>query len=966
MAGNIKGLNIEIGGTTTKLVDALKKPVTETQKLKSELKSVNSALKFDSKNVDLLDQKQRLLTKTIESTEDELKLLKEAQKQYIESGKDIDGAEYVVLENKIALCEHSLENLKNQQNNFSGSLQAMGMKATEFGDKTEALGKKFLPVTAGITAVGTAAGAAWNEIDQAYDTIAAGTGATGEALEELKGNFENVFGNFPASAEDTSTALADINTRFGLTDDALEKATEQFLQFSRVNGTDVSGSIENVAKAMYDAGIPTEELGSVLDELTAVSQASGMTVDDLASKLSENGVNMRELGFDTSETLAMLATFEKNGVNTSTVLTGMKTAVKNCAKEGKDGKAEMEAFFKKVEDGSVTAQDAIELFGAKSGAAIFQYAQEGKLNFEDLMQVAADSGGQLEASFEEMIDPADKAQLAVNNLKLAGAELFQTIQEVAAPIIEKLVKKCQDLVNWFKNLSDGQKELIVKLGALAAAIGPVLIGVGKLSKGFGSVIDYFGKTTTAGGKVVASLKGLAGASSIGVGAFAAIVAAVAAVVGAFVHLWNTNEDFRNKMTEIWDGLKQKFQDFAQGIVDRLNSLGFSFKDITEVISTVWNGFCDLLAPVFEAAWQVISTVLGTILDVLTGILDVFIGLFTGNWDQFLQGIQEIFEGIWNGIKEFFQTIWDMIKGILDTVLGWFGTDWETFWNDIKTFFENIWNGIKTFFENIWNNIKSFAEGIWNGIKSLFENVWNGIKSFFENTLNGIKSFAEGIWNGMKSTCQTVWNGIKTAIVDPITTAYNKVKEIFQGIHDWISDKINAAKDTVGSAIDKIKGFFNFEFKWPHIPMPHFSVSGSANPLDWLSGGLPHFSVEWYRKAMDGLIMNSPTIFGLNASGQLMGGGEAGAEAVVGVASLREMIYGAVAQATAAQLDAARMVAASGQAEVLEIDYDRLGNIVIDGIKNLKIEGHAYLDKSKTGTLLADVIDQRLQKAANKR
>ena len=1011
MAGNIKGLTIEIGGTTTKLTQALKEPQKETQSLRSKLKDVDGALKFDTKNVDLLDQKQRLLGQTINSTEQELKLLKQAQKEYVDSGKDIDGAEYVALEKKIGITEKALENLKNQQNNFNGELQALGLKVGEFGEKTEALGKKFLPVTAGVTAVGTAATAAWSELDDAYDGIAAGTGATGDALKDLQANFDNVYGSFPADSADVSTAIADINTRFGLSGQALEEASTKFLQYAKVNNVDVSGSIENVAKAMYDAGIPTEELGTVLDKLTVASQASGLPVDQLSAALSKNGVNMRELGYSTDETIAILTTFEKQGVDTSTVLTGMKGAVKNCAKEGKDAKVEMANLFEAIQNGSATAADAQELFGSKAGTAIYNYAKEGKLNINDMMEVIGNSAGGLEATFNEMLDPADQMQIAMNNLKIAGADLGSAIQSVLAPMLEKLAEICKKVAEWFKGLDDSQKETTVKMGLLAAAIGPALIAIGKMSTGLSQMIKYFGSVQTMGGKVIASIKGLAGASSIGIGAFAGIAAAVAAVGGAFITLWNTNEEFRTKMTEIWDSIVGKVKDFCQGIVDRINALGFNFSDITEVVKAVWQEFCDFLAPVFEGVWQQVETIITAALDIIMGVVDTFIALFKGDWDGFWQGIQEVWDACWNYVNDTVKNVLDMVLGVISEFLSWFGINWTPNFEEINQKWQELWGSIGNFIDEIikaiqeliagfidlfngdwdgfcshvseawnilWEGIKQFGSDIWNGIKDIFSGVWEtirqiwddcmqAIKSKCEEIWNNIQSFLSGIWDGIKGTCRSVWNTIKDNIINPITDAWNSVQRIFGDIQSWITDKINSARDAVGSAIDAIKGFFNFEFRWPHIPLPHFSISGSLNPLDWFDGGLPSIGVEWYAKAMhNGMILDQPTAFGVNSDGQVMAGGEAGPEAVIGVNSLRMLINDAVEQAAMRKLEQIRQAQETPETQSIDIDYEKLASALLAALSGIVIQNSVNIGLKQVLNEMLPLIDSGLEKRKKRR
>lgn len=1012
MAGTIKGITLEIGGTTTKLTQALKAPQKECMALQSKLKEVNKSLKLDPSNVDLLSQKQRLLTSTISSTEQELQVLKEAQRQYISSGKDIDGAEYIALESKIKKTEQSLEALKKQQNLFSADIQSMGIRIGELGTKTENLGKKFLPVTAGVAAVGTAATAAWSELDEAYDGIAAGTGATGDALQELQDSFDHVYGNFPAESAEVGTAIADINTRFGLSGKALEEASTQFLKYAKVNNTDVSGSIEAVAKAMADAKIPTSELGNVLDKLTVASQASGLPVDQLSAALSKNGVSMRELGFSTDETIALLTTFEKQGVDTSVVLTGMKAAVKNCAAQGKDAKTEMASLFEAIQSGSATAADAQELFGSKAGAAIYNYAREGKLNIQDMMDVINNSAGGLDQTFNDMLDPADKVQVALNNLKLVGADLGGQIQETLAPMIEKLAETCRKLADWFKNLSPPTKDLIVKFGLVAAAIGPVLIVIGKMELGFSRMIAYFGNATTWGGKLVAMFSGMGSGITLALGPVLAIVAAIAAVGAAFISLWNTNSEFRDRMISIWESIVGKVSAFCDGIVQRINALGFDFQNITEAIKAIWDGFCSLLSPVFEGVWQQVEIVLSAALDVIMGLVDTFIALFQGDWDGFWAGIQSIWEACWSGIGNTIQNILDMILGIISNFLGWFGINWtpaldaisqqwQSIWTAISDFisqiltviqefaaafvslFQGDWDGfcshLSTAWSTLWTGIQQFGSTIWNGIKSIFSNVWNGIKTVFDNIMqgikskcesvwNGIKSFLSGIWEGIKSTCSNVWNGIKSSIVNPINDALGSVKSIFNSIKNAISDRINGAKDAVSSAIGKIKNLFNFKISWPHIPLPHFSVSGSANPLDWLKGQIPRIGISWYAKAMDkGMILNSPTIFGMAQNGQLLGGGEAGAEAVIGVNSLQRLIENAVDRAAMRRLEQIKMETQSSSVSYkAEIDYDQMAAALLSALSGVVIQNSVNVGLKPVLNEMIPLIDKGLEKRKNRR
>ena len=421
------------------------------------------------------------------------------------------------------------------------------------------------------------------------------------------------------------------------------------------------------------------------------------------------------------------------------------------------------------------------------------------------------------------------------------------ITDLVKGALREFVQKLTELVKWFNNLDDEHKKHILKVAATVAAIGPLLLIFGKLIAGIGNVITGFQKMSTAfnliktGFTLVGTkIKNIGEAFSLAKAGFTgfaaetsplgtalagltpkmvAIGGAVAAVAAAFVHLMATNEEFRNKIASIWDGIKQKFASFCQGIVDRLNQLGFSFKDIIDVLSTIWNNFCNLLAPVFEGAFGAIAAVFGGILDVITGILDVFIGLFTGNWEQFWNGIKEFFIGIWDGIKGIFEGILTAIKGIADVILGWFGTSWDEFWSGIKQFFINIWEGIKNFFSNIMTTIQNIAITIWNAISSFFTTVLNAISTTFTNIWNGIKNFVGGIIETIKNIITTAFNVIKdtiniilNAISTIFTNVWNSIKNFVSSIWDAIKNIVSGAiyivKDTIDTVLNTISSIWS--------------------------------------------------------------------------------------------------------------------------------------------------------------
>lgn len=916
MAGNIKGITLEINGSTTKLVNALKAPIKESRELQTSLKNVNTALKLDPKNVDLLNQKQQLLTKTISSTQNELDILKEAQKQYIASGKDLNSNEYTELEKKIAQTEASLKRLKDEQVDFNGKVQVMGQKLQEFGDKTEKAGKALLPLTAGVAGIGTASVAAFNELDEGYDTIITKTGATGEAADALADSMDAVFGSLPTTAADAGIAIGEVNTRFGSTGEELEDLSRIFIQFAQINETDLNSAIGKVDKNLEAFGLSANDAQGYMGLLTERAQATGISVDTLMDGVSKNGSVFKEMGLSIDESVSLLAMFEQTGIDSTAALAGLKKAQQNATAEGKTLSQSLSESVDRIKNASSETealQIATELFGKKGALEMVHGLREGRISLDDLSKNLDDFSGTVATTFDATLDPPDKLAVALNNLKITGKELGGSILEALAPSFDKIAEAAKKLAAWFSGLSDSQKNMVLVVGGLAAAIGPVLIAIGKMSSGIGAIM--------AGAK---NLSGPLKAVQTAIGGISAPVLAVAAAIGllvaAFVDLWNNNEEFRTNILAIWTEITETLSSFFQGIVDRINALGFSFSDITEVIKTIWNGFCEFLAPVFEGAFQYISDTLSTVLDVMTGLFDVFSGIFTGNWDLVWQGVQEVFTGIWDGIKNWFENILDTMKNVLDVVCGWFGTTWEDTWNGISQFFTDIWNGIKTFFEDTWNNLTTFCSNTWNGIKD---------------------------------TCSNVWNGIKDNIINPISQAWNKVSEVFGNIYNWIKEKIEGTRDTVSGAIDAIKGFFNFEFKWPHIPLPHFSISGSLNPLDWIDGGLPSIGVEWYAKAMPkGMILDGPTIFGMQ-NGKLLGGGESGKEVVVGAQSLMQMIDSGIRNAM--------NLASPISSEPVSIDFSPMENCLRRAIADAKVEVSLVVDGRTLARQIVKPMDQELAK-----
>lgn len=672
---SLKGITVEIDGSTTGLQSALKEVNTQIKNTQSQLKDVEKLLKLDPSNTELLAQKQRLLTDAIKETKEKLETLKTAAQSANEqlANGEISQEQYDALQREIVETEEKLKSLETQAATTNATLakiEEVGTKLQSVGDKISGVGTKLTTsVTVPLVAAGSAAVKTAADFESSMSQVQATMGITADSMSEVDGQSVNTMETLSALAKEMGATTAFSATECAEALNYLALAgydTQQMcdtlptvLNLAAAGGFDLATASDMVTDAMSALGMETSEADVMVDQMAKTASSTNTSVEQLGEGILKIGATAKSIKGGTAELNTALGILANNGIKGAEGGTHLRNVILSLQSPTDKAASLLDSLGVSVYDSSGQMRSLNDILGDLNTSMDGMTSAERDniistiFNKTDLASVNAllANTGETWASLQESITNSSGAaqQMAdtqldnlsgqLTILKSALEGLAISIGEILLPVIKNIVAKIQSFVDWLNNLSDAQKETIVKVAAVVAALGPMLVIIGKLTSTVGSAMTGFSSLAkgiaqlgvkVAGG--TGSITSMGSAIAAVAGPVLAVVAVVATLVAAFKHLWDTNEEFREAITAIWDGIVSKVQEFCQGITDRLNALGFDFESIVDVLKAIWDGFCSLLAPVFEAAFSVISTVLGTVLDVITGLLDVFIGLFTGNWE----------------------------------------------------------------------------------------------------------------------------------------------------------------------------------------------------------------------------------------------------------------------------------------------------------------------------------------------
>ena len=802
----------ETADSLTKKIEAQSKIVAaeqaKLQALKDELARYEATLQKGEKTVAGLTKKHEDAAKAFGEDSEEAKLLakqlKEAQEAQERNAKAADDLRLKIVqqdtavknaEGKVRDFSEALDDLQKAENQSSDESEKLAKSIKDTDDESEKASKggiQSLSVALGnlastaITAVikklgemAKAAADAFEQFGEGRSNLIKATGAAGAAADELTKVYADTAKSVTGDLGDIGSAIGEVNTRFGFTGDALQNATQDFIKFADVTGTDAVNAVQLVSRAMGDAGIDAENYADVLDQLAVASQASGISVDKLTEYLTKYGAPMRSLGFDTQESISIFSQWEKAGVNTETAFSGMKNAISKWSSEGKDAKKEFQKTLEEISktpDIASATTKAIEVFGKKAGPDLADAIKGGRFEYSAFLDIVKNSSGTVQQTYDE-------AQSGMDKIKLAAQGLSVTVGEATGKIVDEFAPKIENIIQLFQGVLTGQDDA---QETLVDAVAEFISGV--IDKALQALPSFTGTIVRT---VIMLTRSLASVAPDIVKALAGVMKTV--LLGLSGLLPDLMQTVTDALPDVMDALFDAAPDIFKavtGLAERVAAkLPQIIKKLVEYIPALVQGIADLLTEqtpviikavidIFTGLVQALPGIVQALVDALPSLIQTVTDFIANNAPMLLDAVLKLVQGLVQAAPEIARAIYPMIPQIMDALV-------EGFMDFIP-----VWIGTA---KTMFGMLADALPGLWESVKSAANDIFQNWK---ENIFDRARDAFGEIWDAVKDKVSPVGKKIGEAVSTAFKGAVNSVL-------DTIEERLNAIPNAVNGAIDTL-------------------------------------------------------------------------------------------------------------------------------------------------------------------
>ena len=799
----------------TPIQEEIVKTNEKMDKLKKSMKSMEESGQIDT-------EEYKKLQTEVDQSSDKLKELKAQKKQVDdEFGQPISPEGFDSLQREIVETEQKLKSLKETTGSASANLAKVSAVSGEFGNKVKGVGQSLLPVTGALTGVGAASTVMANNFNDAMSQAAGALDKPMSEMEDLRQLAIQTGQDTVFSATDAGNAITEL-AKGGLTEaDIKAGALKTTMDLAASSGMDLGEAANVVVQAMGAFGLSANESAEAANALAGAAAASSTDVEPLTQALAQCSAGAKNAGWSIQETTAVLARFADAGIEGSDAGTSLKTMLQRLAAPTDSAATMIEQLGIQTRDSNGDLLGASEIaeelqnklggldsasrdaalstiFGSDAMRAATVMMDSGTEGIQKYINAANDQEAAQRLANSQMSDGSRAIEELKGSLETAAIQIGDTL----APIVQKVAELITALVNKFSALPEGVQQVIVVVGILVAALGPLLMVIGQISLGISAVAGTLSKLSGIGGVVTNLIGGIKTAVTGLLGIITAhpVIAAITAIIVTLVALYNKFEWFRDGVNGILKAIKDGFFAAWDGIVEFFTeTIPNAWNEMVSFFQGIpawWSGIWDSVQAKFESVWTSIMEI---------PIIKELISIIKDSFER----LKEDLGGIWTGIKMLAENTWEFIKNatlapvllLIDLVTG----DFEKLKSDL----ENILNNIKNAVANIWDSIKEITSNIWNEIKNVVSTLVSLVK---ETAISGFEALRDGIKNAIRELPKIVsdiFEKIGSTISGWIDNAWEWGADFINGLKEGILSGVRGIVDAVKGIGDKIRSFLHF-------------------------------------------------------------------------------------------------------------------------------------------------------------